>query len=563
MPDVKDSAAAAYLIPTPSGPGLKAVALKAGETTIGRNPENTVHIARGAVSRFHAKIVFEEGDYVLIDLNSRNGTFVDDQRVSKARLNEGAVVTFGNRSFIFSLRGPEPAAPTVRTSPPVAPSQTVRVLDSASLAGSEVLAREAATATRAFLEPGSEGQEITVQEALLAHKRLSLLYRLSEDLRALKDPDEMLAKGIDLLFTALPASRAVALLRSGPAQDAPMESRLVRRRSGVPDEEIPVSRTVLDRVIKQRMAVVCRDALDDSRFRKSDSIRMHSLRSIVCVPMLAGERVVGAVHLDTSESLEAFGQNDLDFAASVANELAISIENQRLQQEAARNERMAAIGLTITNVAHNIKNILLMNKGAEELMDLSLERVGDEKVRKNWRMVRQCLSRINGLAADMLSFARVQPFEVRTVDVNVVVKNYQNQLCEGLAREGVELVLDLQDNLPSCSIDEAGLQRALLNLVVNASDAISRPEGGRVTIATRLDDQDCVRISVADNGCGIPDQDMNKIFQLFYTTKNTRGTGLGLPMVQRFVESMNGRIAVESRVGVGSVFTLILPRAHP
>jgi len=548
----------AFLIPSPGDPQTGVFRIGPGETSVGRNPSNTVHLARGAVSRFHAKIALVDGEFVLIDLDSRNGTFVNERRVRKVRLQNGDAVTFGNRAFVFSLTGPDKAA---KTPTALVARDVVRIVgdDTNVLHPSEVMAREAANATQTFLRDLTTAEAIPPEEALLAHRRLSLLYQLSEQLRALKGANEMLAKGLDFLFGALSAERGVALLR--PSYGAPLEVRVVKRRkSQEPKDQIPISQTVLDRVMKDRMALMCHDALDDSRFRLSDSIRIHSLRSIICVPLLAFDRVIGAVQLDTSESLDAFTKNDLEFAAAVANELAISIENQRLQQEAARNERMAAIGLTITNVAHNIKNILLMNKGAQELMDMSVERVADERIGRSWRIVRQCLERINGLSADMLNFTRVQPREMKWHDINAIILANRGLFVESLGRAGVRLRFDLQEDLQRWMMNEQGLQRALLNLVVNANDAIERPEKGEIVISASVDDQDCLRIAVADNGCGVPEERIKDIFQLFYTTKSTRGTGLGLPMVQRFVENLGGQVLVQSKVGEGSIFTMIFPR---
>ena len=120
---------------------------------------------------------------------------------------------------------------------------------------------------------------------------------------------------------------------------------------------------------------------------------VHNLTSIICVPLISGKRVIGVLHLDTSQILDAFTQNDLEFTAAVANEMAITIDNSRLQQEAVQNERMAAIGLTITNVAHNIKNLQHINKGVEELMSMYLSDIADENIQNTWQLLRNIFNR--------------------------------------------------------------------------------------------------------------------------------------------------------------------------
>ena len=305
--------------------------------------------------------------------------------------------------------------------------------------------------------------------------------------------------------------------------------------------------------------MVSRDALDDSRFETGDSIMVHNLNSIICVPLISGERVIGVLHLDTSQILDAFTQNDLEFTAAVANEMSITIDNSRLQEEAVQNERMAAIGLTITNIAHNIRNLLTINKGVEELMSMHVSDIADEKLQKSWQLVRRCLEQMNNLSTNMLDFTRVHPVQLDLIDINSTVLNYRDFFQETLTRMGNKLVMDLDPNLTKWVMDESGLKRALLNLVVNANDAVQEKDNGIITLSTFIDAENHLNIGVSDNGCGIEPDRINNVFQLFFTTKGTKGTGLGLPMVQRFVERLGGTITVESKVDEGATFNLNIP----
>jgi signal transduction histidine kinase len=365
--------------------------------------------------------------------------------------------------------------------------------------------------------------------------------------------------GTDLIFGALPsAERGVAMLRSSSKD--PLDARIVKYRHKKPEGDvIPVSQTVINKVIKEKLALVSRNALDDSRFETGDSIMVHNLNSIICVPIISGESVIGVLHIDTSQILDAFTQNDLEFTAAVANEMSIAIDNSRLQQEAVQNERMTAIGMTITNIAHNIKNLLTINKGVEELMSMYVSDIADEKLQKSWQLVRRCLEQINNLSANMLDFTRVHPINLNLIDINSTVLNYRDFFQENLTSKGNKLVMDLDPNLTKWVMDESGLNRALLNLVVNANDAVKEKDSGIITISTFIDTQNHLNIGVSDNGCGIEPDRINNVFQLFFTTKGTKGSGLGLPMVQRFVESLGGTITVESKVDEGTTFNLNIP----
>ncbi len=545
----------AYLTPLPIETFSRSIRLDPGVITIGRSRSNTIYLAHGSASRNHARISLIDGQYVLSDLKSRNGTYVNKKRIKNISLKHNDQIVLGDRSFVFSLKDPEhDDSDLVYTS-----SEDTVCFREDDIHLPDMVARKAETAARTFLDPNIDGKEISAEQALDAHSRLLLLYQLSDKLRYIKNVDEILSMGIDLIFGALPsAERGVAMLRSSSKD--PLEAHIVKYRHKKPEGDvIPVSQTVINKVIKEKLALVSRDALDDSRFETGDSIMVHNLNSIICVPLISGERVIGVLHLDTSQILDAFTQNDLEFTAAVANEMSITIDNSRLQQEALQNERMAAIGMTITNIAHNIKNLLTINRGVEELMSMYVSDIADEKLQKSWQLVRKSLEQMNNLSTNMLDFTRVHPVQLDLIDINSTVLNYRDIFQETLTRMGNKLVMDLDPNLTKWVMDESGLKRALLNLVVNANDAIEEKDNGIITITTFIDAKNHLNIGVSDNGCGIEPDRINNVFQLFFTTKGTKGTGLGLPMVQRFVERLGGTITVESKVDEGATFNLNIP----
>ena len=545
----------AYLISLPMETFSRSIRLDPGVITIGRSRSNTIYLAHGSASRNHARISLIDGQYVLSDLKSRNGTYVNKKRIKNITLKHNDQIVLGNRSFVFSLKDPEADdSDLIYTS-----SEDTVFFQEDDIHLPDLVAHKAETAVQTFLDPNKDRKEISTEQALEAHSRLLLLYQLGDNLRYVKNVDEILSMGTDLIFGALPsAERGVAMLRSSSKD--PLEARIVKYRHKKPEGDvIPVSQTVINKVIKEKLALVSRNALEDSRFETGDSIMVHNLNSIICVPIISGERVIGVLHIDTSQILDAFTQNDLEFTAAVANEMSIAIDNSRLQREAVQNERMTAIGMTITNIAHNIKNLLTINKGVEELMSMYVSDIADEKLQKSWQLVRKCLEQINNLSADMLNFTRVHPINLNLIDINSTVLNYRDFFQENLTSRGNKLVMDLDPNLTKWVMDESGLNRALLNLVVNANDAVKEKDSGIITISTFIDTQNHLNISVSDNGCGIEPDRINNVFQLFFTTKGTKGSGLGLPMVQRFVESLGGTITVESKVDEGTTFNLNIP----
>jgi signal transduction histidine kinase len=222
---------------------------------------------------------------------------------------------------------------------------------------------------------------------------------------------------------------------------------------------------------------------------------------------------------------------------------------------------MAAIGMTVTNVAHNLKNVLHMSMNAVALMNQRLEEIEDDKIHSRWHLVRRSVERMNRLAADMLEFSRIEPSRQTWVDVNNALYDNRELFEKQLKGAGIDLVWDLAPGLPEGLLDPVQLQRAVLNLVVNAEDALKGVPDARIVISTSLDDRRRLTIRVSDNGCGIPPGELDKVFQLFYTTKGSDGSGLGLPMVQKFAKAANGRAEVASEPGKGTTFSLVFPRS--
>lgn len=223
---------------------------------------------------------------------------------------------------------------------------------------------------------------------------------------------------------------------------------------------------------------------------------------------------------------------------------------------------MAAIGLTISNLAHNIKNLNMMNQNAVDLMQMHMERIGDEKADKCWKIIGTGISRINELSMEMLDYVGDQPLATRSTDINHAIQSSVEVLTHSLADKGVELRLDLSPSVSKWELDEKQFQRALVNLVVNAIDAVAKNDDGEIHISSCLENGRRLVVAVHDNGCGMDPQKKKKIFELFFTTKGTKGNGLGLPMVSKFIESSGGNLLVDSQPDEGTTFKMVFPLKH-
>lgn len=521
----------ASLVPLPIKDTSKPILLDKNQTSIGRASTNTIQLTHGGVSRTHAVIAIENEQYVLNDLGSRNGTYLNNKKIDRTVLRNGDKIMFGKRGFVFQIDGPSAQKDPLAFSPDF--EETVSI-STEELEQSRLQTHNAHAAAQSFFERSATDEKQS-EEIEKTHERISGLYHLTEGLRMARDPDEILEEGLAFIFHSLPsAQRAVAMLRS--KKTGALEARVVRFRDPDNDEDnIPVSRSILDRVLQERVAIINRNLQDDPQFSQSDSIVCHNLNSIICVPLMKRDTVIGALHIDNSNCLDSFSHHDMEFVAAVSNELALSIINDQLQKELIRNESMAAIGLTVTNLAHNIKNLLTVQMSSVDLLDTELKNSEYEGLTKGWHLVRGSLEKIAGLTSEMLDYTRDDCLNPVPMDMNAVIEAECEIYKNNLAAEGIRLEFELCPDLPEWVVDKKHLQQALLDLLVNAKDALSDVDDGCIKIPTELDVDRGLSVRVADNGCGIPKDAHEKIFDLFYTTKGMNGTGIGLAMIKKFV----------------------------
>jgi len=274
--------------------------------------------------------------------------------------------------------------------------------------------------------------------------------------------------------------------------------------------------------------------------------------------MLQGDRVMGIFHVEITHEGRTFGREDLEFVTVVANELSAFIQNQRMRRESAHRARLAAVGETVAGISHNVKNILLLMKGGRDLLDRAIEKENPESARESWGVVSRGIEKIARLVQNMLEYSSDREPSLVEVDINDMIYKTAEEVEDELINKGVTLELDLEEDLRPRRVDETGLQRTLMNLIVNGMEAISHKEGS-ITIATTALEDESLAIRIQDNGSGIEPEKLEKVFLPFYTTKGSSGTGLGLPMCKKVVEDMGGTMNVASELNAGTTFTITIP----
>jgi PAS domain S-box-containing protein len=228
---------------------------------------------------------------------------------------------------------------------------------------------------------------------------------------------------------------------------------------------------------------------------------------------------------------------------------------RQLQRQLVRTEQLAAVGRLAAGVAHELNNPLSGILTFAE--DLLLEAGDDEPVRKDYEVIVDETLRCRRIVRDLLEFSRQKSLDRHWIQLNDIVSRILIMVERQVSFHNIEFDVDLQDDLPEIHADPHKIQQALLNLVINARDSMK--SSGEISLRSEVADEGSVKISVADTGCGIPEDQIDEIFEPFFSSKGEEGYGLGLAAVRTIVEQHEGRVEVESRVGAGSTFRIILP----
>jgi PAS domain S-box-containing protein len=233
-----------------------------------------------------------------------------------------------------------------------------------------------------------------------------------------------------------------------------------------------------------------------------------------------------------------------------------------LQKELIERERLSAVGQTVAGMAHYIKNILNGLEGGIYMVNTGMKKDKQPMLAKGWGIVQNNVAKISDLVMDMLTYSREREPELESCSPNDIAQDVFDLMDEKAKKSRVTLVKDFDPSIDICFLDPAGLHRCLLNLVTNAIDACvfdgNKEKGWSVIIKTQKG-EDEIRFDVTDNGMGMTKEIQEKIFERFFTTKGSKGSGFGLVVTQKTIQEHGGRVSFESTPGKGTTFSLHLP----
>ncbi|HSK76642.1 MAG TPA: adenylate/guanylate cyclase domain-containing protein [Thermoanaerobaculia bacterium] len=324
------------------------VPLSGGKVRLGRGADNDVVLSDVSVSRYHAEIRRESDGWVLHDMKSTNGVEVNGVPVERAVLHAGDRLGVGSFSLLVEAAEPAPVRPVSEPDlPDLGNATIIRPL-----------------ADFAAVRPEAGDQDWTL-------RMFGFLTRLARELLVADSVDQVLARVLDLAFEAFSVDRGFILLSGEDGELLCEISRVKDRVTFRPSEEVPVSRTMLRAVMRERVALITFDAQSDQRLSGGESIRLHQIRSAMCAPLWSGDRIIGVVQVDSPVQVGAFGERDLDVLTTLANYAAVAIERIRYARQ-AEFERQVRSRLERYHSPGVIEEVLRGNAGDNGMQRLQM-----------------------------------------------------------------------------------------------------------------------------------------------------------------------------------------------
>ena len=319
---------------------------------------------------------------------------------------------------------------------------------------------------------------------------------------------------------------------------------------------------IITDLCKKNKVIIIEDILTDPRVQYPQEAWEEGIRMILDLPLTLRADIVGIIRMYFAEK-RRFSEEELDFVIAITEQCACAIDKARLietQQArydhlALQTEKLSALGRMAAGIAHEINNPL----GGILLFSTNLfKKVTEEgPFKEGLEIIINETMRCKTIIQDLLEFSREKEPEKTFANINNIIEKTLSMLENEFRLHHIRVETHLSSELPDILVDVNQMHQVFVNLLLNAVEAIQ--DNGVISIRSQIDPaQRCVRVEIADNGCGIPPEHISKVFEPFFTTK-AKGTGLGLAVSYRIVRNHHGDIKVSSQPGQGTRFTIEIP----
>jgi len=381
---------------------------------------------------------------------------------------------------------------------------------------------------------------------------------------------------LDSILELTDAERGFVIIRDDSSED---ELRVMAardcRKNDIAQPEREISYSVVSRVLDEGRPMMLRDAAGDDIIDHTQSVLRLDLRSIMCVPLVAGQETTGVLYLENRSRADRFAEDDLELLSIFAHQASIALTNAELfrdlsqslidlreaQARLIRQEKLRLMGEMASGVLHNLKNLLTPVLGHTQILLLDPDNAHlGEDLRAIERLTLDCREVIQRLG----NFSRGgdKPLEVAPVAIRALVSDVVSmtrtrwEKPEDGRRAAIRMVNDVTEDTMAM-VNAAQIREVFVNLVYNAVDAM--PDGGEIRFSACTTEEE-VTITVADTGLGMTEEVLKKMFEPFFSTKKQKGMGVGMSVTDLIVQQHGGHITVDSKPGEGTRIHIHLSR---
>jgi len=420
---------------------------------------------------------------------------------------------------------------------------------------------------------------------------LEYLLNLSQMLNSSLKPDEVLKNTIDSVVEFVRAERGFIMLF-----DEKGELELVAYKNADPEAILKMegfSKTIISAAAGEGMNIISVNAQADNRFKFSESVMLTGMRSVMCVPLKVKDKIIGVIYLDNRIEEGMFNEQHLSMLTAFANQAAVAIENARLhenliksydeqirlagelhEQEKMRlaSEEANRLKSDFVNiVSHELRGPLTVIKTYSAMLyhdtESSKNAIKDDMRQDIYRTVDREVDRLLSIINKMLDTAsidagRPMPLDERPVDLREIIEEVikLQSTSKFFNTKKHKIIKEIPEKLPLIKCDREKMTQIIMNLVENALKY--SPYGGEVKIKITLVN-DCAEISISDQGLGMSEEDLKKVFNKFVRLENSAhtipGTGLGLYLIKHLLQLHKTDLFVESQPGKGTTFSFTMP----
>lgn len=285
--------------------------------------------------------------------------------------------------------------------------------------------------------------------------------------------------------------------------------------------------------------------------------------NLLITPLRTTSEKFGVFIVGRKRSTGSFSPEETTLIIAGCTMVSFALSNFRLNQKILRNQQLVILGQTIGSISHDIKNLLTGFEGGIEMINYGLESKNFKDIETGAGILNRSYQRMKSLVFSMLDYAKNRAPDLMLCDFNKVVQDSVSVVKESFKERKIKIIENYDNSIPQSAMDPERIDRMVSNLLINAIDAVEDGKGV-INITTRyLPEIKTIEFEISDNGKGIPEESLEKIFDLFYSTKGSRGTGFGLAIVQKVVKEHDGKIQVHSKLKHGTTFTIQFPVRNP